>query len=101
MESDFIGPVNIGSDEMVSINQLAEYVITIANKKLGITHITGPTGVRGRNSDNTLIYEKLGWRPSMSLYDGLEKTYKWINEQLSVKQPFKGDILPHDYQLDN
>jgi len=84
MDSDFIGPVNIGSEEMVSINKLAEMIMKIANKKLSIKHIPGPLGVRGRNSDNRLIYEKLGWKPAAPLRQGLEKTYKWIVEQ--VKQ---------------
>ena len=82
MESDFQGPVNIGSEEMVSINQLAQMVMDIAGKKLTINHIAGPLGVRGRNSDNTLIKEKLGWEPEFSLRDGLKKTYPWIAEQV-------------------
>jgi len=82
MESDFAGPVNIGSDEMVSINELAEMVMRIAGKKLTIKHITGPQGVRGRNSDNALIEEKLGWRPTWPLEKGIAITYNWIQEQL-------------------
>lgn len=83
MDSDtFFGPVNIGSDEMVTINQLAEYAMEIAGKKLKINHIEGPLGVRGRNSDNKLIKEKLGWAPSLPLKDGLEKTYRWIAGQV-------------------
>jgi nucleoside-diphosphate-sugar epimerase len=82
MESDFIGPVNIGSEEMVTINQLAENVMRIAGKDLTIKHIKGPLGVRGRNSDNKLIEEKLGWKPNLDLYQGLEKTYDWINRQV-------------------
>jgi GDP-D-mannose 3',5'-epimerase len=83
MEQDeFLGPVNIGSDEMVTINQLAEMTAEIAGKKINIKHIDGPLGVRGRNSDNTLIEQKLGWRPSQSLRDGLAKTYAWIAEQV-------------------
>lgn len=78
---DFYGPVNIGSDEMVTINRLAEYAMEIAGKKLTVKHIDGPLGVRGRNSDNTLIKEKLGWAPSQPLKVGLTKTYKWIEEQ--------------------
>lgn len=80
--SDWTGPVNIGSDEMVTINQLAEMAMEIAGKKLSMNHIPGPLGVRGRNSDNRLISEKLGWRPSKPLRDGLEKTYAWIEEQV-------------------
>jgi nucleoside-diphosphate-sugar epimerase len=86
MESGFAGPVNIGSEEMVSINQLAEMVMQIAGKKLSIKHITGPLGVRGRNSDNRLIAEKLGWKPSRSLRDGLEETYRWIQEQVTISR---------------
>ena len=82
VESDFTGPVNVGSEEMVSINQLAESVMHIAGKKLTICHIAGPLGVRGRNSDNRLISEKLGWRPSRPLCEGLAKTYEWIAAQV-------------------
>lgn len=84
VQSDFIGPVNIGSDEMVTINQLAEMVADIAGKKLTLDHIDGPLGVRGRNSDNRLIGEKLGWKPSESLKAGLEKTYSWIKDQVEA-----------------
>jgi len=76
--SGFSGPVNIGSEEMVSINTLADIVCEIAGKKLEKNHVPGPLGVRGRNSDNRLIAEKLGWRPSRPLREGLEKTYQWI-----------------------
>ncbi len=82
MESDFIGPVNIGSQEMVTINELATIVMEIANKNQTIKHIPGPLGVRGRNSDNALIQEKLGWAPADSLRAGLEKTYPWIADQV-------------------
>jgi nucleoside-diphosphate-sugar epimerase len=82
MQSDFCGPVNIGSEEMVTINQLAAYVIDISSKKLKFRHINGPTGVRGRNSDNRLIKEKLNWSPKIQLKDGLEKTYAWIDTQV-------------------
>lgn len=81
MESDFIGPVNIGSEEMISINDFAKMAISISGKDLSIQNIKGPTGVRGRNSDNTLIKEKLGWEPSLSLKEGMTKTYAWIKEQ--------------------
>ncbi len=81
--SDWTGPVNVGSDEMVSLNQLASMIMDIAGKKLSISHIPGPEGVRGRNSDNNLIQEKLGWRPSQSLVKGLEKTYVWIEKQVN------------------
>jgi GDP-D-mannose 3',5'-epimerase len=82
MESEFAGPVNIGSEEMVTINELAEIVMSIAQKDLSINHISGPLGVRGRNSDNRLIREKLEWAPSKPLRNGLENTYKWIAEQV-------------------
>jgi nucleoside-diphosphate-sugar epimerase len=82
MDSQFIGPVNIGSDEMVSMNALTRMVIKLAGKRAGIKNIPGPQGVRGRTSDNTLIQEKLGWAPSQPLYVGLEKTYKWIQSQM-------------------
>jgi nucleoside-diphosphate-sugar epimerase len=80
--SDFSGPVNIGSEEMVTINQLAKIIMEIAGKGLSIKHIPGPLGVRGRNSDNKLIKEKLGWAPSKPLKDGLAVTYKWIKTQV-------------------
>jgi nucleoside-diphosphate-sugar epimerase len=82
MESAFKEPVNIGSDEMVTINQLAEMAMKVAGKTLTINHIQGPTGVRGRNSDNNLIKTKLGWAPSEALYEGIEKTYQWIQQQV-------------------
>ena len=82
--SEWAGPVNIGSDEMVTINQLAHMIMVIANKKLTIKHIDGPLGVRGRNSDNSLYLEKLGWRVSESLEDGLIKTYPWIKNQVET-----------------
>ncbi len=78
---DFFGPVNIGSEEMVSINEMAKIVMDIAGKNISIKHIPGPEGVRGRNSDNALIKEKLGWEPDFPLKKGLEKTYDWINKQ--------------------
>lgn len=78
MRSEFSGPVNIGSDEMVTINKLVDMVATIAGKRIIKEHIKGPEGVRGRNSDNRLIQEKLGWAPTQSLLSGLEKTYGWI-----------------------
>ncbi|MCS7188656.1 MAG: NAD-dependent epimerase/dehydratase family protein [Bacteroidia bacterium] len=84
MRSDFTGPVNIGSEEMVTINQLAQLIMQIAGVKLEIRHVTGPIGVRGRTSDNTLIYEKLKWKPSAPLYAGLEITYHWIESQVKA-----------------
>jgi len=82
MNSDFKGPVNIGSEEMITINQLVDKVSKIAGKSLIKKHIPGPLGVRGRNSDNKLIKEKLGWCPSLPVEYGLQKTYAWINAQV-------------------
>ncbi len=82
LRSDFTDPVNIGSEEMVTINQLAEMIINISGKELTIKNVAGPLGVRGRNSDNRLIGEKLGWKPSRLLREGLEITYAWIKEQV-------------------
>ncbi len=81
MDSDFIGPVNIGSAEMISIDGLAKMVMQIANKDLEIRHIDGPIGVRGRKSDNELIYEKLNWKPTSKLYDGMLVLYEWIERK--------------------
>ena len=86
MDSDFIGPVNIGSEEMVSINHLAEMVMGIAGKKLSLKHIEGPNGVRGRNSDNHLIKKELGWQPTKPLEEGLELAYQWISEQVKSQK---------------
>jgi nucleoside-diphosphate-sugar epimerase len=82
MRSGFAGPVNIGSDEMVSINQLVDLVADVAGKRIYKNHIDGPLGVRGRNSDNRLIQERLGWAPSLTLRQGLERTYQWIEQQV-------------------
>ena len=82
MQSDFRDPVNIGSEEMVTINQLADMAMDIAGKRLDIHHIPGPEGVRGRNSDNNLLREKIGWAPSAPLRQGMESTFKWIDEQV-------------------
>jgi nucleoside-diphosphate-sugar epimerase len=86
MDSDFTGPVNIGSEEMISINGLAQLVMEVAGKKLTIKNIPGPVGVKGRNSDNKLIREKLGWDYSMTLREGIAKTYAWINEQVQKQK---------------
>ena len=85
MRGKWEGPVNIGSEEMVSINELASMIMKIAAKDIKVNHIPGPLGVRGRNSDNQLIKEKLGWAPSETLEEGLKKTYTWVNEQVRVK----------------
>jgi nucleoside-diphosphate-sugar epimerase len=87
MRSDWTGPVNIGSDEMVTIDGLATMIMKIAKKKLSLEHIPGPLGVRGRNSDNTLIEKMLKWRPREALVRGLERTYPWVlGRVLAAKQ---------------
>jgi len=94
MESDFEEPINIGSEEMVTINQLAEIIMKIAKKRLRIKHITGPLGVIGRNSDNRLILDKLQWEPSQALEAGLTKTYFWIKKQIKIA---KRRGIKHDH----
>lgn len=84
VNSNFTGPVNVGSEEMISINDLVKMVAKISNKVIRIKNIPGPTGVRGRNSDNKLIKEKLEWAPSQPLVDGMTKTYDWISSQMLV-----------------
>ena len=84
VRSDWAGPVNIGSDEMVSINHLADMTAKIAGKNIQKKHTRGPLGVRGRNSDNSLIKKKLGWQPTQSLEVGLKKTYAWIEQQVKA-----------------
>jgi GDP-D-mannose 3',5'-epimerase len=95
-QDSFLGPVNIGSEEMVTINQLAQMAIDVADKNITIRNIDGddfkakygfkcPTGVRGRNSDNTLYKEKIGWEPTLPLIEGIKKTYEWINQQINNK----------------
>ena len=81
----FVGPVNIGSEEMVTINQLVDIAAKVAGKKIARKHIPGPLGVRGRNSENSLIRETLGWDYKQTLEQGIEKTYKWISEQIKLK----------------
>lgn len=82
MMSDVKEPLNVGSDRMVSVDELYDIVAEIAGIKIVKKHVAGPQGVRGRNSDNTLIKKKLGWAPSISLEDGLRKTYQWIEQQV-------------------
>jgi GDP-D-mannose 3', 5'-epimerase len=95
MDSDFIGPVNIGSEERVTINQLVETAAKVASKVVEKNYINGPLGVRGRNSNNDLIRKELGWDYSMTLEEGIRKTYNWIKEQINanlieeIKQTFK------------
>ena len=81
VQSDFTGPVNIGSEEMVSINELVDIAAKVAGKEVEKNHIDGPLGVRGRNSNNDLIREKLDWDYTMTLEEGIKKTYDWINEE--------------------
>ena len=99
MESEFTGPVNIGSEEMVSMNELAQLVINISRKDVKIINIDGdeffnkygfkcPTGVRGRNSDNKLYKEKVGWESTMTLKEGIEKTYNWIDKMVHLKKTY-------------
>lgn len=84
MRSDYPGPLNIGSEEMVTINELASIVMDIAGKRLALRHAPGPLGVRDRNSDNCLIEAKLGWKPNRGLREGLERTYAWIEHQVEA-----------------
>lgn len=85
MESDYREPINLGTDKMVSIDELARIIIEISGKKgLSLNHVPGPQGVRGRNSDNTLLREVLGWEPRVSLEEGLEPTYRWIEKQVQA-----------------
>lgn len=83
LRSDFEGPVNIGSEEMISINDFAQMIINLSGKNIKIKNIPGPLGVRGRNSDNKLIKEKLSWAPSAPLKEGIEKTFQWIKNQVN------------------
>lgn len=85
MDSDFQGPVNIGSEEMVTINELAAITAKVAGKEIKLNHIPGPLGVRGRNSNNDLIKEKLSWNYEMTLEQGIKKTYSWIKKQIEAK----------------
>jgi nucleoside-diphosphate-sugar epimerase len=86
MQSDFTGPVNIGSEEMIKINDLAKMAIRISGKQIKINNVPGPVGVRGRNSDNKLYFEKIGWKTSKSLYLGMLETYAWIDQQVNKKE---------------
>lgn len=97
MESAYQEPINIGSDEMVSINDLTRMIINISGKQLDIRNVSGPQGVRGRNSDNQRIFEKLQWRPSSPLYEGMKQMYFWIEKQLHEKQEASRQ-LPNELQ---
>jgi nucleoside-diphosphate-sugar epimerase len=77
-----MGPVNIGSEEMVTINELARMIMDVADKNLTVQNIPGPQGVRGRNSDNRLIMQELGWSPQAPLRRGVERTYRWIENEV-------------------
>jgi nucleoside-diphosphate-sugar epimerase len=84
MQSDYMQPLNLGQDRLISIDQLVDIVAKISGKKINKKYdLTKPQGVRGRNSDNTKLREVLNWEPRISLEEGLEKTYNWIKEQLS------------------
>ena len=84
MSSNYSEPLNLGQDRMVSINELADIIASIAGIRISKKYIDGPQGVRGRNSDNSKLREVLGWEPAISLEDGLAKTYRWIEEQVRV-----------------
>ena len=93
VESDFTGPVNIGSEEMVTIDELAQMAMRIAGKRLHLKHVPGPLGVRGRNSDNQLIERSLGWKPSQPLEQGIRATYEWIAAQVAATRGGNADTL--------
>ena len=94
MQSPHAGPINIGSEEMVSINELAAMAMEIAGKKLRIRHVPGPQGVRGRNSDNRLIQQLLNWKPRQPLHAGLERTYRWIEGQVALQAQQLASAVP-------
>jgi nucleoside-diphosphate-sugar epimerase len=85
MQSSFDEPLNLGQDRMVSINELAHMIAAIANFEVQLKHVRGPQGVRGRNSDNSLLRTVLAWEPRISLEDGLAKTYSWIEDQVAAQ----------------
>jgi nucleoside-diphosphate-sugar epimerase len=90
MLSGYGGPLNLGTDRLVSINELARIVMDIASKRLDLVHVDGPQGVRGRNSDNGRLRDVLGWEPAVSLEDGLADTYRWIEAQVKASTPLVG-----------
>ena len=98
VDSDFLGPVNIGSEEMVTINQLVDTAAKVAGKNIEKKHIDGPLGVRGRNSNNDLIRKHLDWDYSMTLEEGIAKTYQWIKYQ-TLKEPFMNEPTFVEYEL--
>ena len=99
MQSDFMGPVNIGSEEMVTINQLVDTAAKVSDKTVGKDHIDGPLGVRGRNSNNDLIREKLGWDYTQTLEEGIRKTYNWISMQICRETISSATIENKEYDL--
>ena len=101
MKSDYDKPINIGSDYLISINDLAKMIIEISGKNIKIKHIEGPMGVRGRRSDNKLMKEVLGWVPKMELFEGIELTYKWLMRELDNKIHRNFDLFLHLKNLDN
>jgi len=96
IRSDLTGPYNIGSEEMVTINKLAEMYINLSGKNLSIKHIPGPLGVRGRNSDNCLFREKIGWEPTQPLEKGLKMTFQWISDQIHGATGATGEAYTPD-----
>ena len=99
MDSDFIGPVNIGSEEMVTINELVNKVAKVSGKAVSKRHLLhAPLGVRGRNSNNDLIRKAIGWDYTMTLEEGLTKTYAWINKQVENKKIIQSEVEQMDKQ---
>lgn len=94
MRSDIQDPINLGQDRMVTINQLADIAASAAGIKVRKKHVSGPQGVRGRNADNTMIYERLNWRPRVSLEQGMKRTYDWIEEQVRASRPSSQLVQP-------
>jgi GDP-D-mannose 3',5'-epimerase len=92
MNSDITTPINLGSEEMISMNDMATLVMEIAGNKLPVRHIPGPEGVRGRNSNNDFIREKLGWAPSISLRDGLTRLSKWMRAEIDKERAAGVDV---------
>lgn len=95
MLSDCAEPLNLGTDEMIDMNELANFAMSLDSKELPIKHIPGPQGVRGRNSDNTMIKERLGWAPSISIKDGLRPTFTWIKEQIGLESKAGNDVAQY------
>ena len=99
MQSDFKGPVNIGSEEMVTINQLVDTAAKVSGKDVGKIHIDGPLGVRGRNSNNDLIRKELGWDYTQTLEEGIRKTYNWISQQICKETISSATLENKEYDL--